>query len=108
MALIHLHGGGFRGGSKDTMGPQLTPITMRGYVSIALAYRLSGEAKWPAQMEDMKTVIVGRAPTPALWASTQSDHCGGLFGRWPSCAGGSGDPDTKLAACVGFYPVGPN
>src|SRR6202166_3259574 len=39
MALVHFHGGGFARGSKDTLGPKLTPITARGYVSIAAQYR---------------------------------------------------------------------
>lgn len=35
MALVHFHGGGFRGGSKDTLAAKVAPITARGYVSIA-------------------------------------------------------------------------
>ena len=57
MALVHFHGGGFARGSKDTMGDRVTPITARGYVSIAAQYRLSGVAKWPSQIEDARTHI---------------------------------------------------
>src|SRR5712664_1057517 len=46
MALVHFHGGGFARGSKNTLAGQVTPITARGYVSIAAQYRLSGAAKW--------------------------------------------------------------
>src|SRR2546428_2021988 len=55
MALVHLHGGGFARGSKDTLGAKVTPITTRGYVSIAAEYRLSGVATWPAPIDDLKT-----------------------------------------------------
>src|SRR5665213_721142 len=57
MALIHFHGGGFARGSKEGLAAKITPITTRGYVSIAAQYRLSGAAKWPAQIEDAKTHI---------------------------------------------------
>ena len=106
MALIHLHGGGFARGSKDTLGPQVTPITARGYVSVAAQYRLSGEAKWPAQNEDVKTAI--------RWTRNNA----GMLGIDPKriavvgySAGGhlalfaAGAADTQLATCVAFYPV---
>src|SRR5579863_4826686 len=57
MALVHLHGGGFARGSKDTMAGKVTPITSHGYVSVVVEYRLAGVAKWPAQIEDVKTAI---------------------------------------------------
>ena len=106
MALIHLHGGGFARGSKDTLGPQLTPITMRGYVSIAVEYRLSGDAKWPAQMEDMKNVIAWtRANASSLGIdpnriATVGYSAGGLLALVAA-----GNSDAKIAACVAFYPV---
>ena len=57
MALVHLHGGGFARGSKDTIGPQVTPITTKGYLSVTVEYRLAGVAKWPAQNSDVKNAI---------------------------------------------------
>src|SRR5689334_13198985 len=36
VALVHLHGGGFARGSKDTLAPKLTPITARGYLSVTV------------------------------------------------------------------------
>src|SRR5438105_8881415 len=57
MGLIHIHGGGFARGTKDNMGEQIIPITSRGYVSISIDYRLSGVAKWPAPIHDVKAAI---------------------------------------------------
>lgn len=106
MALIHLHGGGFSQGSKDTMGPQLTPITMRGYVSIALAYRLSGEAKWPAQMEDVKNVIRWtRANASSLGIEPNRITVVGYSAGGLLALVAAGTADTQVAACVAFYPV---
>ena len=105
MALIHMHGGGFAGGSKN-IPSQVTPITARGYLSMSLDYRLSGVAKWPAQNEDVKTAIgwtrenaakLGIDP-PKIGVVGYS--AGGLLALYAA-----GDPDNQLAAAVGFYSV---
>src|SRR6266550_6810506 len=57
MAVIHFHGGGFAGGNKDGLAARLQALSARGYTNIAAQYRLSGVAKWPAQMEDVKSSI---------------------------------------------------
>jgi acetyl esterase/lipase len=57
MALIHLYGGGFRGGSIADLPDKVTPVTALGYVSIAAQYRLTGVAKFPAMLHDVKTAI---------------------------------------------------
>lgn len=105
MALVHFHGGGFARGSKDTLAAQVIPITARGYVSIAAQYRLSGVAKWPAQIDDAKTHI--------RWVRAHAGSLGidpnriGIVGH---SAGGhislftAGQADAELAACIAFYP----
>ena len=35
MAIIHYHGGGFAGGSKDNLAARLQTMSARGYVNIA-------------------------------------------------------------------------
>ncbi|MBF8301412.1 MAG: lipase/esterase, partial [Acidobacteria bacterium] len=57
MAILHFHGGGFAGGNKNNLAARLTPLTAMGYVNIAVQYRLSGVARWPAQIEDVKAAI---------------------------------------------------
>jgi acetyl esterase/lipase len=106
MALLHFHGGGFARGSKNTLASQVTPITARGYVSIAAQYRLSGVAKWPSQIDDAKTHI--------RWVRANASSLGidpkriGIVGH---SAGGhialftAGQADAELAACVAFYPA---
>ena len=104
MAIVHFHGGGWRGGSKDTLTAKVAPITARGYVSIAAQYRLLGAAPWPAQIEDVKTQI--------KWAHDNADK----FGVDPKriavagySAGGhlaliaAGTPEMQCAACIAFY-----
>ena len=59
MAIVHYHGGGFQGGSKDNLAARLQTMSARGYVNIAAQYRLSanGAARWPSQIEDVKASI---------------------------------------------------
>src|SRR5688572_33230173 len=45
MATIHFHGGGFAGGSKDTLSERIRPYAALGYTAIAAQYRLSGDRK---------------------------------------------------------------
>ena len=104
MALVHLHGGGFAFGSKDILAAKLTPITARGYVSIAAQYRLSGAAKWPAQSDDVKTAI--------KWTRDNANRLGidpnkiavvGYSAGAYLALIAAGQSDTQLAACVSFY-----
>src|SRR2546428_7889233 len=57
MATIHFHGGGFAGGSKDSLSERIRPYASLGYVAIAAQYRLSGQAGYPALIHDAKAAI---------------------------------------------------
>lgn len=56
--IIAIHGGAFKFGDKTDS--QLTPMLeglKRGYAVVSINYRLSWEAKWPAQINDVKAAI---------------------------------------------------
>jgi len=56
-AIVVIHGGGWRGGDKSTfIGPALR-YAKQGYVAVSINYRLSGEAKFPAAVEDCKCAV---------------------------------------------------
>jgi len=106
MGLVHLHGGGFARGSKDTMAGKVTPITSRGYASVVIDYRLTGVAKWPAQIEDVKTAIRWtRANAASLGIDPQRIATVGYSAGGHLSLFAAGASDTQLAACVAFYPV---
>ena len=106
MALVHLHGGGFARGSKDTLAGKVKPITARGYVSIAAEYRLSGVAKWPAQIEDVKTAIRwARANAGSLGVDPKRIVTVGYSAGGHLALFAAGARDTEIAACVAFYPA---
>ena len=56
--VIHIHGGAFVKGDKQDhqLNPFLTFLE-HGYVVGSINYRLSGEAKFPAAVQDVKTAI---------------------------------------------------
>ncbi|MHC4567984.1 MAG: alpha/beta fold hydrolase, partial [Planctomycetota bacterium] len=51
--IVWIHGGGWRGGSKNA-GSRARGMLERGYAVVDVGYRLSGEAIFPAQVEDCK------------------------------------------------------
>lgn len=58
-ALVIVHGGGWRGGSKevDVYQKMTTDYAKKGYVTINVEYRLTGEAPFPACIEDVKCAV---------------------------------------------------
>lgn len=57
--VILVHGGGFMLGDKaDAMGTAgVDQLLSQGYAAAVLNYRLSGEAKFPAAVQDVKTAV---------------------------------------------------
>jgi acetyl esterase/lipase len=53
--LVYIHGGGWRGGSKNLV--QGLPMLGQGYAVASVEYRFSQDAIFPAQIEDCKAAI---------------------------------------------------
>jgi acetyl esterase/lipase len=80
---VWVHGGGWRNGSKDSGIVRLLPFARRGYVCASIDYRLSGEAIFPAQIEDCKCALrYLRAHAAELRLDPER------IGAWGSSAGG--------------------
>lgn len=56
-AVLLIHGGGWRSGSRDQQVPMAQQLAVKGYVAITVEYRLSPEAKYPAAVYDLKSAI---------------------------------------------------
>lgn len=58
-ALVIVHGGGWRAGSKsvDVYQKMMVDYAQKGYVTINVEYRLTGEAPFPACIEDVKCAV---------------------------------------------------
>jgi acetyl esterase/lipase len=119
MATIHMHGGGFRAGNKESLNQRILPYAERGFVAIASQYRLTGEARWPSQIHDVKAAI--------RWVRAHADDLGvmpdrvaivgysaggqlALFAAGtqdrPEFEGEGGTPgvSSAVAACFAYYP----
>ena len=56
--ILFIHGGGWSGGDRNWFHGSAIEIAKSGQcVAVAVGYRLSGEAKWPAQIHDCKAAI---------------------------------------------------
>jgi acetyl esterase/lipase len=87
--IIWIHGGAWLGGSKDNGSPALQ-FAGHGYAVAHVGYRLSGEATFPAQINDCKGAI--------RWLRSNAEQYNidpEKFIAWGSSAGG------HLAALVG-------
>ena len=56
-AAVILHGGGWHSGDKMKFRAMGLELARRGYVTMAVAYRLSGEAKFPANIQDCHAAV---------------------------------------------------
>jgi acetyl esterase/lipase len=56
-AVVYIHGGGWRGGSKAAFGRQAVHMAAKGFVGAYIEYRLSGEVTWPAAIHDAKAAV---------------------------------------------------
>lgn len=60
-AVIQLHGGGWRAGSRQHIHPRSQILAGHGFTCIPVEYRLLTEAPWPAPLEDVLQAIAWTA-----------------------------------------------
>lgn len=79
--VVWIHGGAWRGGSKDNNHAMI--FVKHGFFTASISYRLSGEAVWPAQINDCKAAI------RYLRAHAEQYHLDpDCIGVWGASAGG--------------------
>jgi acetyl esterase/lipase len=111
-ALLHLHGGGFRGGSKE--GARLARhMAALGYTGISSQYRLTAEAKWPAQIEDVQTALgwihanvadLGVESSRVVMFGYSAGGQLSLIAAGMQAQGRTNGAQTPIAAVVALYP----
>ena len=87
-AVVHIHGGGFWGGSKSRQ--QAVRYAEAGFVGVSINYRLSGLAPFPAAVHDCKAAIRWLRANAEKY-QIDADH----IGVWGTSTGG------HLAAIMG-------
>ena len=123
---VFLHGGGWRMGSRQALGPSYAGVSPHPFEVVAQAgiavasvdYRLSGEAVWPAQLHDAKAAVrwlrerageLGVDPDRiASWGESAGGHLAELLGLTPDDAALEGEvgvtgPSSRVAAVAAWY-----
>ncbi|MET3960167.1 acetyl esterase/lipase [Marmoricola sp. OAE513] len=117
--LIQIHGGGWTIGEKDQQGILLmNRMAARGWVSVAINYRLAPKHPFPAQIIDVKKAIAwvreniaqygGDPSYVVLTGGSAGGHLSSLAALTPDVKEyqpGFEDADTRVSACVPFYGV---
>jgi len=124
--VVFLHGGGWRVGSRSSVGPAYAGqrptaferVAQAGIAVACVDYRLSGEATWPAQLHDAKAAVrwlrarAGELGVDrdriAAWGESSGGHLAellGLTGDDDDLAGDVGitGPSSAVAAVVAWY-----
>ena len=55
--VVLIHGGGWRSGNRQLVIPMAQKLAANGYITVAVEYRLSTEALYPAAVYDIKAAI---------------------------------------------------
>jgi acetyl esterase/lipase len=117
--MVYIHGGAWVTGDKREQGkPMMYELVARGWVCVAINYRLSPKAVWPAHIVDAKRAVAwvrshiaeygGDPSFIAVSGGSAGGHLSALLALTP------GDPafqpgfegaDTSVHACVPFYGV---
>lgn len=67
-AIVMIHGGGWRSGTKEMQVPMAQMLAAKGFVTIPVEYQLSLEAKYPAAVHNIKSAL--------RWVHAHADHYG--------------------------------
>jgi acetyl esterase/lipase len=112
-AMVWIHGGAWMGGSRDDDTAYCRRIAESGMTCLAISYRLSGEAIFPAAIEDCKCAVRYlrahadqfnlRAEAIGAWGPSAGGHLAVLLGTSAGAAaleGNGGWPEQSSAVQV--------
>jgi acetyl esterase/lipase len=117
--MVYIHGGAWVMGEKREQGkPMMYELVARGWVCVAINYRLSPKAVWPAHIIDAKKAVAwvkdhiaeygGDSSFVAVSGGSAGGHLCALLALTagdPAFQPGFEDADTSVDACVPFYGV---
>ncbi len=113
--IIYIHGGAFKMGSKSEGGP--VEYLAQGYAVASLDYRLSQDAKFPAQIEDCKAAVrwlrahAGEYRLDpkrfAAWGASAGGHLAAMLGTTGDTkefdVGDNLDQPSRVQAVVDYF-----
>ncbi|HEX2577645.1 MAG TPA: alpha/beta hydrolase [Aquihabitans sp.] len=117
--LVQVHGGGWVIGNKEQQAmPLMAHLADRGWVCVAINYRLSPRATWPDHIVDVKRALAwvkaniadhgGDPGFVCITGGSAGGHLSSLAAlspNEPAFQPGFEEADTSVAAAVPFYGV---
>ncbi len=117
-AVVCIHGGGWRGGNRQTLNPLTDRLAKNRFVAVTISYRFAPKHRFPAQVEDAKAAVrwlranadkykIDRDQIGAIGFSAgghlacmlgAADESAGLEGK-----GGNPKESTRIQAVVSFF-----
>jgi len=82
--VVIIHGGAFLMGSKSDEVSNCAALTAAGYAAVSINYRLTGEARFPAQIQDCKAAVRFLKANATKYKLNPDK-----FGSWGGSAGGN-------------------
>jgi acetyl esterase/lipase len=112
---VYLHGGGWlRGSRSDRATERLLPVAAAGVAVAAVSYRLSGQAVFPAQLDDVRAAVRWLRASGAdhgvdarrvgVWGASAGGHLAALAGLCPDQRDGAAG-DSSVQGVVTFFPT---
>ena len=117
--MVYIHGGAWMIGEKREQGkPMMYELVARGWVCVAINYRLSPKATWPDHIVDAKRAVgwvkehIGDYGGDPAFVAVSGGSAGGhlcallaLSAGDPAFQPGFEEVETDVQACVPFYGV---
>jgi acetyl esterase/lipase len=116
--VLLIHGGGWMSGDRSQLRGYGILLGRIGYTCVACEYRLAQEAKWPAQIHDVKAALrwmrantarLGIDPAKiAVSGNSAGAHLSLMLAGTQNVdeyegGGGNAGAGTDVAACIAFY-----
>ncbi|NGZ86916.1 alpha/beta hydrolase [Duganella sp. SAP-35] len=91
--VVLVHGGGWRSGFRSEFAPMAVRLARRGYAAVTVSYRLSGEAPYPAAIQDVQAAV--------RWVREHADRYQLDPARIALAGGSAGGQIASLAGVTG-------
>lgn len=111
--LVFLHGGGWLRGSRRRIPIVAADVVAAGLALVCPDYRLSGEAPFPAQLDDVRAALAWLAARGTelgletgrvvLWGESAGGHLAALAGLGMPASGGAPPPLPTVAGVIDWF-----
>src|SRR6476620_11414401 len=117
-AVICIHGGGFRAGTRDGYDGLIKKLAKHGYVAVTVTYRLAPKYQFPAAIYDVKAAVRWLRANAAKYhidpdrIGVTGGSAGGHLAQFLGVTGGvkefegdggNGEQSSRVACVVNFY-----